>query len=91
MDLHGKEAFYGVSVDADGMWSMSFIIGTTFSGAPEKVLISRLIDAHNKAMKANKAKSTSTITIDVGVNTDPIDKLIEKMERVVELSKATDL
>lgn len=87
MDLQGKEAFYGISIDADGKWSMSSIIGTTFSGSAEKALISRLIDEHNKAMEANKAKSTSTITIDVGVNTDPIDGFITKLERAVELQK----
>lgn len=87
MDLQGKEAFYGISIDADGKWSMSSIIGTTFSGSAEKALIFRLIDAHNKAMEANKAKSASAITIDVGVNTDPIDGLITKLERAVELQK----
>lgn len=91
MDLQGKEAFYGISIDADGKWSMSSIIGTTFSGSAEKALIFRLIDAHNKAMEANKAKSTNAITIDVSVNTAPIDKLIAKMERVIELSKALNL
>ena len=87
MDLHGKEAFYGISIDADGKWSMSSIIGTTFSGSAEKALIFRLIDVHNKAMEANKAKSANTITIDVSVNTAPIDSLITKLERAVELQK----